>query len=507
MQRQCERRPRTAMGRARLGARVAALATGLGLLAACIGVPAAGADAPIEGRWKARLDAALGAPALRGAQLGVLVIDRGDGSVLYEHQPARPLIPASNQKIFTGLAALASLGPSYRFTTWIGADAAPDGNGSVRNLYVRGGGDPALTSEEWFRLASDLRRAGLSHVMGDLVVDDGRFDAVRWHADWGPVSLRAYHAPIGALAANYGAFSVEVAPGFSANVPARVMLDPPVDYLTLANRVETGPPGTGKPIEVSRAVSPSGERVAVTGRAALGDEPVLLYRSVSDPALYAASVLAWQLRSLGIEVSGIQRRGKIPDRAQELLAYEGRPLAEVTRLLLKYSSNPVAESLVKALGVEGESARGSWESGLAAMRSRLKALGIDLRGARLRDGSGLSRSNRATARQLVQALWVADRDFRVAPEFLAALPVLGEDGTLRERGEALRGTVRAKTGHLDGVTTLSGLARLESGREVLFSLLANGGGAGLDSGRLAVDAFLSALIRDSFQERAARRTE
>ena len=69
---------------------------------------------------------------------------------------------------------------------------------------MRGGGDPALTSEEIWRLAADLRARGLRRVSGPLILDDSGFDRERWHPSWGSVSARAYHAPVGALTANYG---------------------------------------------------------------------------------------------------------------------------------------------------------------------------------------------------------------------------------------------------------------------------------------------------------------
>src|SRR5271169_857785 len=169
-----------------------ALLAGLALACAPAGRAAAPPRAAAGEAQATALEAALG-------------VNADDGGVRFERDPDRPLVPASNLKLLTAVAALATFGPSYRFVTRVQADTAPDDAGQVGTLYVRGGGDPALASEDWWRLAADLRRAGLRGAR-QLVVDDSAFDRERWHPSWGTTSSRAYFAPIGALEANYGAF-------------------------------------------------------------------------------------------------------------------------------------------------------------------------------------------------------------------------------------------------------------------------------------------------------------
>jgi D-alanyl-D-alanine carboxypeptidase/D-alanyl-D-alanine-endopeptidase (penicillin-binding protein 4) len=440
-----------------------------------------------------RADRALAVEALRGAQLAALVIDATDGSILFAREPDRALIPASNQKLLTALAALDHFGPTHRFTTSVQADALPGPEGSVSSLYIRGGGDPALTSENWWRLAADLRRSGLRRV-GDLVLDDGAFDTERWHPSWGAVSSRAYHAPIGALAANYGAFAVEVQPGPGPGRSARVALDPPVPYLELQSLARTGPPGRPTRLVVERQAGEARERVAVSGLVASRSPERIFYRSVANPTLYAGAVLRWQLRAHGIEVAGTARRGRVPESAVEILAFEGRPLGEIARLFLKYSNNMIAEALVKAMGSDASGEPGSWPAGMAELERRLRALGLSLDGARLVDGSGLSRENRVAPRLLTEALLVARRSFDFGPELIAALPIASADGTLEDRAEGAAGEVRGKTGLLDRVVSLSGYARSEAGRELVFSLLVNGFRSSDAQAMRAVDGFAQALV-------------
>ena len=454
----------------------------LGLLA-----PGAGAA-----DLQALLARALEHPGLRGARVAALVVRADDGATLFARSPDLPLIPASNMKILTALAALETFGPAHCFTTRVLADRAPDAEGAVGVLTVEGGGDPALTSEQLWRLAADLRRRGLRRVEQGIVVDDAAFDEERWHAGWGGISARAYHAPIGALSANYGAFQVEVRPGARAGQPAAAALDPPVPYLRLANRARTREPGTPVKLVVERAAADGGEQVSVEGAIAAGAQPESIWRSVADPGLYAGAVLRMQLEAVGIRVEGATRRGRVADGAVELLAFQGHPLGRVVALLVKFSSNPMAEALLKGMGRAAGAGPGSWDNGRQAALASLARLGLDTRGLTLVDGSGLATGNRVTPRILVGALRIARASFRFGPELVAALPIAGVDGTLKKRAAQISGAVRAKTGLLDGVAGLSGYADAPSGERV-FSILVNGYTGGDEAAMAALDGFAAAL--------------
>lgn len=458
---------------------------GAALAAACVAASAGAADLP------QRLQAVLAGPGCRGARVGALVVDAATGAELFAHQADTPLAPASNMKILTALAALAALGPAHQFTTVVASDHPLDGDGGVGVLAVRGGGDPALTSEELWRLAADLRRRGLRRVGDGLLLDDSLFDGERWNPAWGSPSARAYHAPVAALSANYGAFSVEVAPPARSGLPARVSLDPPVAFLELSSGVRVG---GDAPLGVDRDADGDRERVRVTGSVRPGGETVTIQRSVGDPVRYAAAVLRMQLAALGVAVAGPDRVGPIPPAYRELLAYHGPPLREVVALLMKWSNNNIAEMLVKDLGARASGAPGSWPSGVAAVRAQLSALGVEQSGLTMVDGSGLAASDRVTPRTLVDALRAARQSFSFGAEFAAALPIAGRDGTLRKRAAAATDRARAKTGLIDGVASLSGYARTRDGREVVFSILNNGSPAGDAAATAANDAFVEALV-------------
>lgn len=469
---------------ARLRAAACVLATGLVLQLLCL--PAARA-----GDLAARLGAALEHPGLRGAALGALVVRADDGRVVFERGADQLLVPASNLKILTALAALSTFGPTHRFTTRVYADAAPAAaDGSVGTLAIRGGGDPALTSEDWWRLAADLRRLGLRRVRGDLILDDTYFDQQRWNPAWDAVSARAFHAPVGALTANYGSFAVEIQPPH-AGAPLRIGLDPPLPMFELVDRTK---PGSGA-LDVARQSAGERERIVVSGSPPTDGDAVLLYRSVADPARYAAAVLRMQLAAQGIAVDGQDRLAPVPAGFHELLAFEGKPLADILRLLMKFSNNNIAEMLLKNLGAAQDGPPGTWITGVAAARQRLVALGVPSSGFQTVDGSGLSPANRVTPRTLVTALRIAGASFTFGPELLSALPIAARDGTLSKRAAAAADAVRAKTGLLNGAAALSGFARTPDGTDLIFSLIVNDYTHGDPDALAGIDGFAAALVR------------
>jgi D-alanyl-D-alanine carboxypeptidase/D-alanyl-D-alanine-endopeptidase (penicillin-binding protein 4) len=459
------------------------------------GASGAAAAAP-EDDLGARLDAALSARALRGARIAALVVDRDARTTLFARNPDRSLVPASNLKLLTAAAALSALGPTHRFVTQLLSDAAPDGEGAIDSLYVRGGGDPALTSEDFWRLAADLGRRGVRRVRGDLVLDDSAFDGERWHPSWGSVSARAYHAPIGALTANYGAFTVTLEPGVVVGEAVRADVDPHVAFLQLTNRARTGSARARYSLQVDRRGDRRFEQVLVSGVAPAGGEVKTYRRGVLDPARYAGAVLRMQLAAVGIQVDGETRLGYAPESAVELLAFSGHSLAEVVRRFLKHSNNSIGEALVKSLGARASGGPGTWRGGLQAVRAELAALGLPLEHLRLVDGSGLSYDNRVTPRLLVEALRRGAGSFSFGPEFVAALPIAAADGTLEERVEQASGRVRAKTGLLTRVTGLSGIAERADGSVAYFSVLVNGFRGSAEDAMDAVDDFLEALVGD-----------
>jgi D-alanyl-D-alanine carboxypeptidase/D-alanyl-D-alanine-endopeptidase (penicillin-binding protein 4) len=232
--------------------------------------------------------------------------------------------------------------------------------------------------------------------------------------------------------------------------------------------------------------------VIVTGSIAVDAAPHVERQSVSDAASYAGSVLAWALAGQGIAVEDGARSGGVDPGSPILVSFEGATLAEILRPLLVWSSNPVAEALGRAIG-RAVGAPPGFAGAASATRERLAQRGVDLRGVRLVDASGLSPENRLTPRALVGALRAALASFERGSALVAALPLAGREGTLADRLDAVSGRVRAKTGRIERVIALSGYARTDLDEVLAFSILVNAVKGPQEEARAAVDEFTRRL--------------
>ncbi len=409
---------------------------------------------------------------LASSRIGILVTSLETGQVLFERNADELLNPASNVKLFTSAAALARLGPEYRFDTEIYADA---GEGGPRTLYVRGKGDPSMVTERLWALAGDLFNMGVRSLR-EIVVDDSWFDSEREGPGFDQErGDRAYLAPAGALSLNFNAVAIHVAPGSRAGERGRVSLEPPSDFLVLDDRTLTAGPRARRRVVTSSVLQGARQRILVQARLPVGSRPQVFYRKVDDPPLYFGCTLKRLLELRGVKVAGRVRRGTVPEGARLLTVSESESLAEIVRHLDKTSNNFMAEQILKTLGAEAKGAPGSWPKGVEAVEDFLAQAGIPRGSYIMKNGSGLNDANRFSARQTVTLLREMWRRFPLMAEFVGALPVAGRDGTIRWRMEDTdaAGRLRAKTGTLANVVSLSGYVEARSGAKLAFAVLVN----------------------------------
>ena len=442
----------------------------------------------------------LSRPALRGARVGIAVMDLESGEHVLMHSAHQLMVPASTQKLIVASAALARWGPAHRFSTPVRVQGELDSEGVLKGtLWIEGRGDPSLTSESLWKLAEEIRLHGVKRVQGGIGIDASYFDGRPFHPDWEPLSQRAYHAPTSAFAVNYSSFRIDVSPASEIGKPVRVTVAPFTSYLRVHADALTVAKGNRLEFALERLPDGTGERVRVQGSLALGAEPKTYWRRVDQPELYAATLLRAQLETQGVRVSGLARLGRVPPEADELFQFESEPLGPIVWKLNKFSNNFIAEQVTKLLGAEVHGAPGTWEKGTAVLRSHLRALGFDDRRAVVADGSGLSARNRLSAAMLTEVARQAALRFESGAEFVASLPLGGLDGTLEDRMNSTGPPVRGKTGHLRYVTSLSGFVP-RGARRLVFSILVNGARGNQLDMDAAIDAFVAELA-DSPAER------
>lgn len=391
--------------------------------------------APPSAAIQALVDAFLADPR-RGTSTGVSIVDLATGATLASASADVPLIPASNVKLLTAAAALQALGPERRLKTTV----VWDGAGTVT---IVAGGDMMLAAEY------------------------GHYGEHPWANGW--AGLGELADDVSAALKAEGVASVAVAYDDSAFGAPRVNPKWP------ANPVKRGysAPVTGLAVDVGWT----------------GNEE---YKRYDDPSLRTAQLFGDALAARGIAVTAVAA-GPAPAGAAEVGVVEGASMFDVVGYMLTYSENTIAEVLARVVALDAGSP-GTTAEATRAVLAADSALGLDTSGIVMADGSGLDRTSRISATALTDLLVLLAAD-PVAGDILRDLPVANLSGTLASRfaGTDGAGTVRAKTGTLNGASALSGTVVTDDGSWLGFSIILNGIPVDARPALAAMDQFVASL--------------
>ena len=434
--------------------------------------------------------------------LGVHVVDIATGETVYEFEPDEQRTIASNTKLFTTATALDTLGPGYFFETNVMMRGLRREGILEGDLAVIGGGDPNISGRhfegdslavmrDW---AVELEKLGVRRVTGDVYLVNGLFEPPQVHPDWPKDQLsRWYEAPVEALSFNDNSVLVRVWPGRQGGQPARVELVPDLPIFEVRNSAKTTNSSKQHKVMIDRV---DGSTVlTVSGSVFRHAAPVESWVAVADPLLYFGAALQRAFSEAGVELGGRMLVSQtLPVSDWKWAAGYRTDLMTTAEVINKRSQNFFAESLLKLMGAE-LCGTGSWESGRKVIGEFLSEIGIEPDTYSLSDGSGMSRANRFSPRQITQLLTHMYFHPR-GRDFLLTLPYSGEPGLKWEKRLSeppYRGNVFAKTGSLLGVSTLSGYAKAESGKLYAFSILCNRSRNNWQS-RKAQDSIVRAII-------------
>lgn len=436
--------------------------------------------------FRSQVNSIISAPHFQNAIVGIHIEDYQTGRIIYSLNAHTLLMPASNMKLFTTTAALAQLGPNYRYTTSLFTDGVIEDSVLHGNLIVRGSGDPTISGRhyEGNRLAvfqswtDSLQALGIREIDGTIIGDDNIFDDTGLGYSWAWDDLSYYYAaPIGALSFNDNCVDLFITPGDSNGANATIFTKPDMDYLTLRNEVITVPADSVTKIDFFR--TPGTESAVIFGTIKADADTIEEWITVDNPTKYTLAAFQYTLNQNGINARSISDIDELPlqkpdyEHCRLLVNHESIPLAEIIRTINKVSQNFYAEQLQKTLGVEIFE-EGSSKKGIEAEKEWFARIGLRPEDIFIVDGSGLSRHNLVTAYQIVTIL----RGIRNNPNyrvFYDSLPIGGVDGTLENRfeGSNAAGHVFAKTGYVGRVRALSGAVEALNGHEYLFSILVN----------------------------------
>ncbi|PYS45377.1 MAG: hypothetical protein DMF71_00275 [Acidobacteria bacterium] len=449
-------------------------------------------------------------PALEPGFFAVKIVSLDTGQVIFEQNANKFVRPASNMKLYTVAAALDRLTPDYRFITSVYAKERPD-KGTVKgDLIVYGRGDPSIAARfnngDYFKGINDLADrivgAGVKRVRGDLVGDESFFNGAPLGSGWEWEDLTwSYGAPVSALTVNDNAIDLMVKPGERVGAPVLITTGPPApSFMTIANRAITSARDSRNELNIYRGLGAN--TVEISGSVPLGGNGFSGSVAIPDPALAFASMLRDALVKRGVKIDGKLRTvnarsggssapdpflalAKLPDyltpTPTEIASLQSPPFSVIAAHTLKPSQNQYTELILRTLGKTqlasvNETGRTTDNegAGLEIVKSFLHQTGVGESEIALNDGSGLSRNDMITANATVQLLTFMSKHKYFA-QFRDALPIAGVDGTLRTRmkGTPAEGNVRAKTGSLSSVASLSGYVTTAAGEHLVFSMMLN----------------------------------
>lgn len=438
---------------------------------------------------------------LPGKSLSVYVREVGREEPLVSFNSDVVRNPASTIKLLTTYTALETLGPAYTWRTRAYATGPVRDQVLEGDLVLVGGGDPFLTAERWWGFVNGLRQAGVQRIAGDVVIDSGYFAPQgddRAAFDNRPYST--YNVLPDALLVNFQTVTINAVPDVATGT-VRVSANPWPANLAIDSsvRLDPGPCRRGAGgISISMPEGATGSRVVLGGRHSAGCGQFSTSRAVMKPADYAFGLFKSFWQQTGGALDGGMRLGTVPPDARLLYTHDSLTLAEVIRLVNKYSSNAMARSVYLTLAAERYPGRpATTAAAREAIDDFLARHEIEIPDLVLENGSGLSRSERITAEGLAEVLLHAWNG-PYMPEFAASLPLSATDGTLKRRFRApeMQARLRMKTGTLADVSALAGYVSAASGRTFVVVVILNHPSASQGAG----EALQGALVEWVFAQ-------
>ncbi|MCC6321617.1 MAG: D-alanyl-D-alanine carboxypeptidase/D-alanyl-D-alanine-endopeptidase [Phycisphaerales bacterium] len=436
---------------------------------------------------------ALAEARLGTAHVGVSIMDVQSSAELVAFETGargdtgKGFIPASNLKLLTSGAALCVLGPEFEFRTSFLQDG--------ERLIIRGMGDPGLADPELLtkmqtgldglldRVVGMCKDAGASGIR-EVVLDDRVFDREYVHPDWPREQLHnAYCAEVSGLNFHANVLNVYVEPARS---------QPEAPWLIVKRATKKVKEGDTE-LRLDRdRVEPYTFKLSGNVRFP-PDNPVQV--TVHESCMMLGKLIADRLVRDGLSAPGVTAstmtvrlasadEAAVDGPGTKLLTAVRTPLATVLERCNVDSDNLYAESLCKVMGHKSTGQPGSWSNGTAVVRMQIQQrLGAEFaQQVILADGSGLSRNNRVTPGVLTRWLVNLAGDSTCGEVFVKSLAEIGE-GTLKKRfkNAKLRCEVRAKSGYIREVRTLSGyVTDRTTGRRMAYSVLIDNIPAGAD---------------------------
>lgn len=405
--------------------------------------------------------------------MGIVVVDLNTGETLYQRNSTRSFVPASNMKLFSDAAALMALGPDYRFQSQLSTNATLLDKGSLKgSLFLHLPGDPSLTQDHIDELLAQLHLWGVNRIEGNVVLVSNYSNVNAYAPGHAAADFKySYGAPIAPLVLDENRLTVTVNPSYQPGAPALVELNDQDTRLFLDNQVKTATKAAACGVDLR--VNDENHLVA-RGCIGVGQWAIQQRLPIRNPLRYTQDLVRNRLANLNIKLDGQVVLGSAAPSSLLLSSHASKPISQLMADTLKPSDNLYADSLFLHAAAKLHGSPLNWLEAQPVVKNFLQEqTGINLQNAVLVDGSGLSRQDLLTPQQTVGLLQFLHNRFPLAYEYIAALPIAGYDGTLRKRFRKQQGLVRAKTGTMTGVISLSGYLYTANAHTLAFAIFIN----------------------------------
>ncbi|TCP14390.1 D-alanyl-D-alanine carboxypeptidase/D-alanyl-D-alanine-endopeptidase (penicillin-binding protein 4) [Bisgaardia hudsonensis] len=412
-----------------------------------------------------------------GTALGFLAKNLDENRIIANYQDSNLMLPASTQKILTALVAKLVLQEQFQFETSLLTTAKIQNNTLKGNLIIKFTGDPDFTSDQLYKLLSQLKQKGIHKISGDLILDTAVFighdRGLGWI--WNDLTM-CFNSPPSAANIDNNCFYVEL----DANQPIGQLakINIPSKYpIQVFGRIPIVNKNEAAFCQLDVIVHDN-NRYQLKGCLAPHNKSFGLSFAVQDPNAYIAEIIKRQLARLNIEFKGKILQPHNSQKGDILAQHFSKPLPELIKKMLKKSDNQIADSLFRTIAFHYYNRPATFQLGAKAVEQILSSkAGIKFKNTIMADGSGLSRHNLISAQTMLQALeYIIQNENSL--HLLDSFPIAGVDGTLSGRGsmikEPLVKNISAKTGALKGVYNLAGFMTNKYGQKVAFVQFING---------------------------------
>jgi D-alanyl-D-alanine carboxypeptidase/D-alanyl-D-alanine-endopeptidase (penicillin-binding protein 4) len=423
------------------------------------------------------------AEGMEGSLLSLVVAPAGGGESVVLYAPDVSMATASTLKAITTATALGMLGPDFRFETTLSHDGERKPDGVLEgNLYLVGGGDPSLGSADLYAtmdfLADKVVQAGIKRIKGHVIGDGSLFTNQLTPDTWAWEDIGNYYgAGASALNIHENLYKLYFKTGAKPGEPTQIVkIEPFMPSLLFTNEVLTGQPGSGDQAYIYGMEY--SDRRLVRGTLPPGQSAFEIKGSLPDPAYFAAFALSQALIKKGIAVPNVPQThltmATKPAASRTILhQLYSPPLLELATQTNHKSINLYAEAFTRYLGYRFGK-EGATKEGNEVIRKYWEQQGLQLKGFFMEDGSGLSRFNAVSARQMTAILQKAYAT-NGKNKFMETLPVAGQHGTLKNfcKGTQAAGRVAAKSGYIKRVRGYTGYIDTLKGEKLAFTVLVN----------------------------------